>query len=150
MPFVVGAAYSRDHIHNVLGGETVSYLPWKNHKIVCGCFSIDRNPEAPYTILVGGSPGDEASNVILKKARTLVGQAGAMPVFMKHASNHWVFDGYYRVKGYTQDREVIRKKQAAAGRDDVIMVLYLEAAETHRFAYLLTWNPDRWHWDNLE
>src|SRR3954462_10114896 len=99
MPFVVGEAYTRDHIHNVLGGETVTYLPSKEGKVVCGCFSARLNPEAPYSILVGGSSPGEGSNVILKRARTLVGQRGAIPVFMKHASNHWVFDGYYRVSG---------------------------------------------------
>jgi len=54
MPFIPGESYTRDHIHKQVGGEKISYLPQKDGRIVCGCFSPDSNPEAPYVILVGG------------------------------------------------------------------------------------------------
>ena len=150
MSFVVGEAYTRDQIHVELGGETVTYLPQKDGKIVCGCFSTESNPEAPYVILVGGASDDADESLLLKKAKTLLEQEQAIPVFLKHASNHWVFDGYYRAKSHTEDPRAIQQKQAAAGRDDVVMVLYLEPVDAPRHAYLLTWNPEKWHWENIE
>ena len=39
MLFVQGESYTRDFIHDQLGGEKVSYLPQKGGRIVCGCFS---------------------------------------------------------------------------------------------------------------
>jgi hypothetical protein len=70
MPFIQGESYTRDRIHEVLGGEKVSYLPQKDGKIVCGCFSTDANPEAPYVILVGGDDKGE-EHPVERKARIL-------------------------------------------------------------------------------
>ena len=70
MSFITGEAYTRDRIHASLGGEKVTYLPQKEGKIVCGCFSTDFNPEAPLVILVGGSDEDEDANTILKGQAT--------------------------------------------------------------------------------
>src|SRR5947209_4452087 len=96
MLFILGESYTRHQIHAVVGGDTQSYLPQKDGKIVCGCFKTDSNPEAPLVILVGGYDPEEHTNLILKKAKLLAGQEGAIPVFLKQASNAWVFDGYYR------------------------------------------------------
>jgi 5-methylcytosine-specific restriction protein A len=150
MPFVVGETYTRNRIHAELGGETVTFLPQKGGRIVCGCFSTEPNPEAPYVILVGGAEDDEVANAILRKANILLEQGGFIPVFLKHGPNAWAFDGHYRVQGHTRDPEVIRSKQAAAERDDVVLVIYLEPTEPPRHAYLLTWNPGKWRWDDLE
>jgi hypothetical protein len=54
MPFIPGESYTRDQIHKILGGEKDSYLPQKDGKIVCGCFSTDANPEASYVVPIGG------------------------------------------------------------------------------------------------
>jgi hypothetical protein len=47
MPFIPSESYTRDQIHEEVGGEKVSYLPQKEGRVVCGCFSPDSNPEAP-------------------------------------------------------------------------------------------------------
>lgn len=44
--------YTRDQIHNLLGGETQTYLPQRGNQIVCGCFDQSENPKAPDEILV--------------------------------------------------------------------------------------------------
>ena len=53
MSFFVGDSYTRKQIHAVLGGETVTYLSQQSGRIVCGCFSTDSNPDAPYEVLAG-------------------------------------------------------------------------------------------------
>src|SRR5262249_42706860 len=95
MPFVVGGHYTRDQIHAELGGKKVSYLPQHEGRIVCGCFSLETNPDAPYEILVGGT---DDGGAIRRKARLLVRQEGTIPVFLKESPNDWMFDGHYRVK----------------------------------------------------
>jgi 5-methylcytosine-specific restriction protein A len=148
MSFISGASYTRAQIHDEVGGDKVSYLPQKEGRIVCGCFSTERNPEAPTVILVGHG-AEEGSNIV-KRAELLLEHRNAIPVFLKQAANAWQFDGVYRAQGATRDPAVIAQKQREAGRDDVAMVLYLEPADPPRQAYLLTWNPERWRWDNIE
>jgi hypothetical protein len=150
MLFVVGEVYTRDRIHTILGGETLSYLPQTGGKIVCGCFSPESNPEAPYEILVGGADAGESEGQILRKARRLSRQDGSIPVFLRRAANEWMFDGHYRVKGLIEDREYIERKQRKAGRSDVVLALLLEPAEVAYDTYLLTWNPHSWPWTTLE
>ncbi|QDV39271.1 hypothetical protein [Tautonia plasticadhaerens] len=150
MPFVRGESYTREHIHAELGGETVSYLPQRAGRVVCGCFSQDSNREAPYEILVGGSDEEGVDRPILKKARQLAKQGGPIPVFLKQGPNAWMYDGHYRVKGVIEDRSYLEGKQRRAGRTDVALALLLEPVEAAHDTYLLTWNPGNWQWDDLE
>ncbi len=149
MPFIPGESYTRDHIHEILGGEKVSYLPQKNGTIVCGCFSTDTNPEAPYVILVGGDDDGEV-HTVEKKAKILEAQDEPIPVFLKRASNDWVYEGNFKVQRVTRERKFLDEKQRQADRTDVVMALILEAVESTAATYLLTWNPNKWPWDNLE
>jgi hypothetical protein len=148
MPFIPGESYSRDHIHEVLGGEKISYLPQKDGKIVCGCFSTDINPEAPYVILVGGDQDEERA--VQKKAAILESQDEPIPVFLKRATHDWVYEGNFKVKRMIRDRKSLEEKQRLAGRTGVVMALIMEPVDSTATTYLLTWNPNSWHWDNLE
>ena len=98
----------------MLGGEKVSYLPQKDGKIVCGCFSTDANPEAPYVILVGGDDDGE-EHPVEKKAKILEDKDEPIPVFLKRASNDWVYEGNFRVQRVTRDRQFLEEKQRAGG-----------------------------------
>ena len=129
MPFIPGELYTRDHIHDQLGGEKVSYLPQKDGRIICGCFSTDSNPKAPYVILVGGDE-DGGEHPVERKARILEKQDEPIPVFLKRASNDWIFEGYFRVKRAIRDRRLLDEKQQEAGRDDVVMALMLVGQTT--------------------
>ena len=149
MTFIPGGSYTRDHIHDVLGGEKVSYLPQKDGKIVCGCFSAEANPKAPYVILVGGDIDDQGSTV-LKKARILKAQEESIPVFLKRTANDWLYEGMFRLKDINLEQQFIEQKQREAGRIDVVMALILEPVESTATTFLLTWNPNNWPWDNLE
>src|SRR4051794_12943720 len=149
MPFRVGESYTRDQIHAELGGEKVTYLPQRGGRIVCGCFSQDSNPEAPLTVLVGDVT-EEGDSTVLRKARLLCRQGGTIPVFLKEASNRWLYDGDYRCKGFSEDRRLLDQLQRRAGREDVVLALYLEPADPSPNAYLLTWNPKQWPWADVE
>lgn len=145
-----GESYTREEIHAVLGGEMISYLPQQDGRIVCGCFSQDSNPEAPYEILVGGSEDGAGESSVEKKARLLAGQRVPIPVFLKRAPNSWVYDGDYRAKGVVQDRAYVERKERRANRAGVVLVLLLEPVDPVPDTFLLTWNPRNWAWDDLD
>ncbi len=44
---ILNKTYTREEIHEMLGGDMQSYLPHKDGKVVCGCFRLDTNPDAP-------------------------------------------------------------------------------------------------------
>ena len=120
--FVVGREYSLDAITSALGGETMSYLPQYQNRIVCGRFKKEEmNPEAPYKILVGNLPK------VRQKAELLAAQGGVIPVFLKEATNRWLYHGPMRVAGLETSRKVIEATPGVDKRkDEVIGVLCLE------------------------
>ena len=58
MSFAIGQAYTRTEISRALGGSTLTYLPQREGRIVCGCFvpTQGKNPKAPEEVLVGTGP----------------------------------------------------------------------------------------------
>lgn len=61
--FIVGYEYSMRDIHEVIGGDTMSYLPQSGGRIVGGRFKKgEMNPNAPYQIIVGDLPHSTRSN----------------------------------------------------------------------------------------
>jgi 5-methylcytosine-specific restriction enzyme A len=99
---------------------------------------------------VGGTDESGGEFSVLKKARLLTKQSEPIPVFLKQATNAWLFDGHYRAKGVVEDRAYIDRKQRKANRSDVVVALLLEPVEVSHDTYLLTWNPRNWPWDDLE
>lgn len=112
--FKRGAVYSLDGIASVVGGERQSYLPQKEGTIVCGRFTRDMNPKAPYEVIVGDLPR------VAAKARLLVEQGGSIPVFVKEAPNEWRFHGFMAPARFATDRRTVEAKAKAAGREDPI------------------------------
>jgi hypothetical protein len=122
MPLTIGTLYTRPQIQREFGGNPQAYLPFREGRVTCGCFTTDRNPRAPHEVLVGSGVD------IMKAARMLVNQGGTIPVFLKRGSNKWEYLGHFRVKAHSTDPNVIRPKAREALRDDVTMVLNLEPA----------------------
>jgi hypothetical protein len=119
--FKRGAVYSLDSIASVVGGERQSYLPQKEGTIVCGRFTRDMNPKAPYEVLVGDLPK------VAAKAKLLIEQGGSIPVFVKEAPNEWRFHGFMAPARFATDRRTVESKAKAAGREGPIAgVLVLE------------------------
>src|SRR5262249_16678957 len=102
MAFTIGEFYTRQQIHEVLGGETETYLPQRGRRIVCGCFNKEMGPNAPAEILAGNKP------LVVQKAETLIKQIEPIPVFLKRHSNKWEYMGEYRVRDHSKDPAALR------------------------------------------
>jgi hypothetical protein len=122
--FDVGSFYTLDEIRAVLGGETMSYLPQKGSRIVCGRFTVEMNPDAPEVILVGDPPK------VQRKAQLLARQGGVLPVFLKSAPGRWQYHGLMEVVEYVTDMQVVGPIAAKAGRaSEVVGMLRFRAAQ---------------------
>jgi hypothetical protein len=126
--FDVGSVYTLEEIRAVLGGETMSYLPQKGSRIVCGRFTMEMNPGAPEVILVGDPPK------VQRKAQLLARQGGVLPVYLKCAPGRWRYHGLMEVVQYTTDMRVVGPIAAKAGRagEVVGMLRFSPAKESGR------------------
>ena len=115
-----GRAYTRGDINSILGGGIVEYLPHVDGQVVCACLKQTMNPGIPDTILVG-----EGVNVV-RYARVFASQKCYVPVFIKRASNDWLYVGNYRVRTVSENRDEVERLAREALRNDVVMVLRLE------------------------
>lgn len=120
--FAKGQEYSMDQIRHVLGGETMSYLPQRGSRIVCGRFTTEMNPDAPEMVLVGNPPK------VQRKAELMASQRGVLPVFMKMGPGRWRYHGPMEFVEYVTDMSVVGPKADAAGRSgEVVGVLVFRA-----------------------
>jgi hypothetical protein len=108
--FTEGHEYSMAQIRHVLGGETMSYLPQRGSRIVCGRFTREMNPEAPAKVLVGNPPK------VQRKAQLLAQQRGVLPIFTKMGPGRWRYEGPMEFVEYITDMAVVEPEAAAAGR----------------------------------
>ena len=123
MALVLGDTYTREDIHNMLGGEMVTYLPQVDYRIVCGCFTEELNPGQPLEILVGDAP------IVKEKAELIVSQGSAIPVFLKMDSDEWQYVGQFKATKYDTDVVAVEEKAKMSKRTDPIAgVLYFEPA----------------------
>jgi hypothetical protein len=119
--FSFGRTYTREEIHDVLGGGLQEYLLQSDGRIVGACLNRKLNPNAPAVVLPGFGPKIEGS------ARLFAAQGDYVPTFMKFSSNAWEYVGEWRVRRLSEDEAEIAQWEARAGReDDVSMVLHLE------------------------
>jgi hypothetical protein len=128
MKFRLGHLYTRDEIHDAVGGGNKQwYLPCKDERVLCACLDRDElNPNAPHEVLVGGP-----SSIIEGTAEILLKQGGSIPVFIKRAVNEWEYAGHWQVRkdqASSRDPAVLSQNNAQAQRTDVVMVVYLEPA----------------------
>ncbi len=114
-----GKLYTRNEIHDLLGGGIQGYLPHKDGKVVAGCFGLKRNPEAPDVVLVGSGPET------VRWAKVLCEQEYPVPVFAKQQPNEWKYVGEYKVKDWTEDPADLQEYGERAGRTGITRVLFL-------------------------
>ena len=107
--FEAGEMYTREQIHEALGGSMQSYLPHLDGRVVCACLRPDTDPDAPTVILVGAGKGIEAG------AEMLAAQGGSIPVFLKRAQNRWEYAGQYRMERSTRGTAEIEARVAQVG-----------------------------------
>ncbi|MBU1087156.1 MAG: hypothetical protein KKD05_06510 [Candidatus Omnitrophica bacterium] len=111
--------YTRDQIHEKLGGNKQIYLPTVNNQVVCACLDHALNPEAPKVILVG------SLSKTRKNADILCSQLGAIPVFIKIKSNQWEYMGEWKVKRCSNDKVEILKHEEESGREELYKIIFL-------------------------
>ena len=120
MPFRRNAVYTREEIHQQVGGGLQEYLPHRNGRVVCACLRADLNPFPQERILVGN--GEK----IVRWAGVFAQQTEYVPLFVKQNPKEWRYIGMYRVRRVSENQAQIVPHAQQAGRDDVTMILWLE------------------------
>ncbi len=115
----MGQRYTREEIHDLLGGGVQGYLPHKNGRVVAGCFGLKMNPEAPNVVLVGSGPQT------MRWAKVLCKQEYPIPMFIKKQTNKWKYVGDYKVEDWTEDPADLAEYGQRAGRTNITRVLFL-------------------------
>ena len=120
--FRPGECYSRKEIAEDLGGSDINYLPRVGDRIVCGCFTLEHNPDAPNVIIPGTGPEIEYT------AKLFCEQKEAVPVFVKKQAGAWEYVGDYRVKSHANDKESIVRHHSLSITpvEKVTRVMFLE------------------------
>jgi len=93
--FKVGKKYSRKEISAALGGSEIEYLPTENKHVVCGCFTLEHNPEAPDIVIPG------TGKVIEREAKQFCDQNYPVPIFIKRRVNEWEYVGDYKAANHS-------------------------------------------------
>ena len=88
--FTLGKKYTRKSISAALGGSEIEYLPMVDDRVVCGCFTLDHNPEAPDVVVPG------TGKIIQQEAAQFCSQDYPVPVFIKRGVNQWEYVGDYK------------------------------------------------------
>ena len=119
--FSVGEEYTRDQIHDRLGGSKWSYLPTKDGVVVAVCLTKDMNPRAPEVVVCG------RGKVIARTAAQLARQQGAIPVFLKLDTKRWEYRGDFKVVGSLDSGVQFGEFVSESGRrpSDVSLVVLL-------------------------
>ena len=119
--FQIGNCYSRQEIHDKLGGGIQDYLPHVNRKVVCGCFRKDTNPGAPDVVLPGRGQD------IMRWAKVFREQKNPIPIFLKQQINEWQYVGNYIVDHWSDDKQVVAVHEPISRKGRVTSVLFLKS-----------------------
>ena len=103
--FVIGNTYSRDDIHEAVGGDKQGMLPMAGGRVVCCCIKPEVNPQAPSCLFIGDHPNK------YRAARQWADDQHDIPMFLKRAVNHWEYIGHYHV---CQSSEALKDREAEA------------------------------------
>jgi hypothetical protein len=129
----LGHRYSRQEISKMLGGPTVIYLPYRDKKVVCGCFNTaeEYNPGAPEEVLFG----THYHMPIVEETADLVYSQGkrgeAIPIFIYRGPAQWEYIGDYRCVGLSRDASLIQQKMKSHPRRGKITgILRFEKVQT--------------------
>ena len=117
--FIEEHEYTRDQIHDALGGSKQSYLPDVGGRVVCACIDAKLNPDAPRIIIPGTGP------MIEKTADILLGQKGAIPVFLKQSTNAWKYVGEFEVDPRRFSYADVEAQKRRTGLADITRVIWM-------------------------
>jgi hypothetical protein len=118
--FQKGSIYTRQQIHETLGGSRREALPTKGGNIVCACLTRRMNPRAPDEIVIGGTERAR------KRARTFAASGAAVPVFVKAHRGGWECAGERRVRSVIEEPGALLSRVAEGAPADATRALLLE------------------------
>jgi hypothetical protein len=123
--FVLGRKYSREEISGVLGGSEIDFLPTEKKQVVCGCFTLDHNPEAPAVVIPG------TGIVIQRTAKIFCEQEHPVPVFIKRKPKEWEYVGHFKAESFSTDRNEIaaHHKGSITPLEKVTRVIFLKRVD---------------------
>jgi len=123
--FVLGRKYTREEISKILGGSEIDFLPTEKGKVVCGCFTLDHNPDAPNVVLPG------TGSVIERRARIFCEQEYPVPIFLKCRVNEWEYVGDYKAVRHSTDLAEIaaHHKGSITPLSEVTRVIFLQRSK---------------------
>jgi hypothetical protein len=112
--FEQGTLYTRDKIHELVGGSIQWYLPTVDGQVVCACLTPEANPDAPRIILAGEGE--------------VIEQRRAVPTFIKRGPREWEYVGNFKAESCSRDPEEIAAQARRSGRNNISMVIHMTAA----------------------
>jgi hypothetical protein len=123
--FVLGRKYSREEISEILGGSEIDFLPMEKKRVVCGCFTLDHNPEAPAVVVPG------TGTVIQRTAKIFCEQEHPVPIFIKRQPREWEYVGHFKVDRFSTEPADIatHHKGSITPLEKVTRVIYLKRAD---------------------
>jgi len=124
--FTIGKNYSRKEISAALGGSEIKYLPTENKHVVCGCFTLEHNPEAPAIVIPG------TGEAIEREAKLFCAQDYPVPIFIKRRANEWEYVGDYKAGRHSTEVAEItaHHKGSITPLNEVTRVIFLQRAGT--------------------
>jgi hypothetical protein len=87
--FELNKDYSRENIHQTVGGNKESFLPAYRGKIVAACLRPELNPRAPEYIVCNSGAAARAAGITLSR------QTDPVPVFIRQGSDRYRFVGHF-------------------------------------------------------
>ncbi len=112
LSFNLGQGYTRQEIHEKVGGPLQGMLPTVEGKVVCCCVTRDPAKEDAPKLMIGDFAHQYPAAIQWASSKQ------AVPLFLKRQPNSWEYMGAYRVAA------------SSAGDDPKVrVVLHLEAAE---------------------
>lgn len=121
--FQIGTCYTRQEIHEKIGGGIQDYLPHVKGKVVCGCFRKDTNPGAPDIVL------PRRGCEIMRWAAVFREQRHPVPIFIKQSTNEWQYVGDFLVDRWSNDKQIIALHEPASHKGRVTSVLFLRKSD---------------------
>lgn len=120
--FEKGSVYTREQIHEALGGSRRASLPTRGGQVVCACLTRRRNPRAPQEMLVDGAQRS------VRLARAFAVSGKAVPVFVAERPGGWEYAGERRVRSLIEEPGALLALIAEGARPDTALALLLEEA----------------------
>jgi len=89
---------------------------------MCGCFTLEHNPEAPNIIIPGTGIVRE------REAQQFCEQEIPIPIFIKRQTNEWEYVGDYKAEKYSTDPKEIEAHQngSITPLDKITRVIFLK------------------------